>query len=133
MVGLPLLPLSSPVSSGIGAALALEYARPGVHLILVARNVERLEKVKSQCIAKGATAEIQSLDMSNSQEVKRYMTEVDNRVGVDLVVANAGISMTEPRKGEIESDAAQVRHSQTRSGRDVGYHSHHRFRSAAPI
>jgi len=41
-------------SSGIGAALAQEYAAPGASLLLIARNAERLAEVANAARAKGA-------------------------------------------------------------------------------
>ena len=42
-------------SSGIGEALALDYARPGAALALTGRDAGRLEAVAQACRAKGAT------------------------------------------------------------------------------
>jgi NADP-dependent 3-hydroxy acid dehydrogenase YdfG len=41
-------------SSGLGAALAREYAAPGVILGLLGRNSDRLEEVAADCRIKGA-------------------------------------------------------------------------------
>ncbi|KAI9008219.1 hypothetical protein BC832DRAFT_553438 [Gaertneriomyces semiglobifer] len=99
--------LITGASSGIGEAVALEYARPDTHLVLVARNKDRLQKVKEDCERKGATVETKSLDVTNSEETKKFMTEVDQRVSIDLVIANAGGSMQKPKEGEFWSDSAE--------------------------
>ena len=44
-------------SSGIGEALALDYAAPGVALALSGRDAARLEAVAAACSAKGATVD----------------------------------------------------------------------------
>lgn len=41
-------------SAGIGRALALAYARPGVVLGLVGRDTERLDESASECRTRGA-------------------------------------------------------------------------------
>ena len=43
-------------SSGLGRALAIEYAAPGVALALIGRDPTRLEEVADAARAKGAEA-----------------------------------------------------------------------------
>ncbi|KAI9098037.1 hypothetical protein DFS34DRAFT_593525 [Phlyctochytrium arcticum] len=93
-------------SSGIGKELALRYAEPRVRLILVARDTARLKAVKKECEARGASAEFKSLDLSKSEDVRAYMTEVDQRQNIDLIIANAGRTMAPLQDGQNFSDAA---------------------------
>lgn len=46
--------LITGATSGIGEALAIEYASVGTTLILVGRNVDRLAAVEDLCKSKGA-------------------------------------------------------------------------------
>lgn len=41
------------VSFGIGVVIVFEFVKNGVKLVLVVRNVERLNEVVSQCLFKG--------------------------------------------------------------------------------
>ena len=50
-------------SSGIGEALAIDYARPGVALALTGRDAGRLESVAAACRAKGATVAADTADL----------------------------------------------------------------------
>lgn len=43
----------SGASSGIGQALAVEYAKHGTNLVIGGRNTDQLQKTKNQCIKSG--------------------------------------------------------------------------------
>ena len=60
--------LVTGASSGIGRDIAKELSKRGYDLILVARNVERLEEVKKQIQTK---AEIVSMDISKEENCKK--------------------------------------------------------------
>ena len=51
-------------SSGIGAALAIAYATPDSHLLLLGRDHYRLDSVKQQCENKGASVITHSIDIT---------------------------------------------------------------------
>jgi short-subunit dehydrogenase len=80
-------------SSGIGEALALDYARPGVALALTGRDAGRLESVAAACRAKGATVAAGTVDVVNRETFAAWLTAFDDAHPVDLVIANAGISI----------------------------------------
>lgn len=79
-------------SSGIGEALAREFAAPGVTLLLIARDEARLEAVAAACRAKGATVETARIDVRDADAMRQTLESFDTRVPVDLVIANAGVS-----------------------------------------
>ena len=80
-------------SSGIGEALALDYAAPGVALALTGRDAERLEAVAAACRAKGATVVADTIDVTDRDRFLPWLTAFDQAHPVDLVIANAGISI----------------------------------------
>ncbi|MFO1084501.1 MAG: SDR family NAD(P)-dependent oxidoreductase [Reyranellaceae bacterium] len=80
-------------SSGIGEALALDYARPGAALALTGRDAGRLEGVAQACRAKGATVIASTIDVVDRQALAAWLTAFDDSHPVDLVIANAGISI----------------------------------------
>ena len=84
--------LITGASSGIGAALATEYAAEGVFLALTGRNGERLEAVGRNCERKGAQVVLKSMDITEREAVASWIVEVDDAHPIDLLVANAGIS-----------------------------------------
>lgn len=79
-------------SSGLGAALAEEYAEKGLVLGLLGRNERHLEQVRARCEAKGAQVQIASMDVTDAKAMGIWLKSFDARHPVDLVIANAGIS-----------------------------------------
>jgi short-subunit dehydrogenase len=84
--------LITGASSGIGAALALAYARPAVHVSLGGRNHERLGEIAAQVAARGATTSTAGVDIRDREAVADWVIAAENRAPVDLVIANAGVS-----------------------------------------
>lgn len=79
-------------SSGIGAALALHYARPGVRLALTGRDAGRLADIAGRCRGMGADAREDIIDVRDRAAMQVWLERIDNEQPVDLAVANAGIS-----------------------------------------
>lgn len=84
--------LITGASSGIGAALAEYYARKGYRLFLGGRNVERLINMAEKCKALGAEVHTQVTATEAHALMHQWITGIDKRYPLDLVVANAGIS-----------------------------------------
>lgn len=85
--------LITGASSGIGAALTAAYAGPGVTLFLGGRNEDRLAEVASAAEAKGATVRSRQLDVTDQTAMESWIAEADDEAPLDLVIANAGISL----------------------------------------
>ena len=80
-------------SSGIGEALALDYAARGVALALTGRDAARLEAVAAACRAKGATVVADTIDVVEREKLADWLVAFDDAHPVDLLIANAGISI----------------------------------------
>ncbi|MBS0546218.1 MAG: SDR family NAD(P)-dependent oxidoreductase [Proteobacteria bacterium] len=80
-------------SSGIGEALALDYAAPGIALALTGRDAARLEAVAAACRTKGATVHADTVDVTDRTALGDWLTKFDAAHPVDLIIANAGISI----------------------------------------
>ena len=80
-------------SSGIGEALALDYAAPGIALALSGRDSARLQAVAEACRAKGATVDAGQIDVVDKEALAAWLTRFDDAHPVDLLIANAGISI----------------------------------------
>jgi short-subunit dehydrogenase len=84
--------LITGASSGIGAALAVRYAAPGMTLFLSGRDIERLGVTAAACRARGTRVETRIVDVTDRDAVLRWAAESDDDTPVDLAIANAGIS-----------------------------------------
>jgi short-subunit dehydrogenase len=82
--------LITGASSGIGAALALAFAAPGVDLALGGRDPARLEAVTERCRRQGARAHSTSVDVTDRAAMANWLLAVDRETPLDLVIANAG-------------------------------------------
>ena len=82
--------LITGASSGIGAALARRYARPGGHLALGGRDPRRLATIAAQCRQAGAYVAEQSVDVTDREAMAAWIGTVDREAPLDLVIANAG-------------------------------------------
>ncbi len=100
--------LITGASSGIGRALALAFARPGILLLLMGRDRERLTDTASAARAKGAEAVAKQLDVRDQKVMAQWITDADERRPIDLVIANAGIT-TGLQPGQLAEDPAAVR------------------------
>ncbi len=96
--------LITGASSGIGEALALGLAAPGVTLHLSGRDAGRLDAVAQACRARSATATTAILDVRDEAAMAAWVTGAGP---LDLVVANAGISAGAGKKAP--ESAAQTR------------------------
>ncbi|MGE0424482.1 MAG: SDR family NAD(P)-dependent oxidoreductase [Reyranellaceae bacterium] len=86
-------------SSGIGEALALDYAVPGARLALGGRDDARLQAVAAACRARGAEVAARTIDIADRDAMADWLRAQDAAKPVDLVLANAGISI-EKGKGQ---------------------------------
>jgi short-subunit dehydrogenase len=86
-------------SSGIGAALAREFARCGADVVLAARRAERLEALAEEIRRGGRRALAVGCDVTRDGDVERAMAAARTAFGrVDVVVANAGFGVV----GDVE-------------------------------
>lgn len=75
-------------SSGIGEALAKEYADNDIKLYISGRNQDRLTEVATACKTSGAAVEARVIDVTDKEEMAHWVSSIHP---IDLVIANAGI------------------------------------------
>ena len=82
-------------SSGIGAALSLEFAREGADVVLAARRRDRLESLAAEIGAIGRRAVVAPCDVTREGDLERAAAAGRAAFGkLDVVVANAGFGVT---------------------------------------
>jgi len=81
-------------SSGIGRATALKVAAAGGTPLLVARGMEKLEALREEIEAFGATAYVYSADLSSMEAIERVVERMlAEHPAIDMLVNNAGRSI----------------------------------------
>jgi short-subunit dehydrogenase len=88
------LVLITGASSGIGKALALQYASQGCRLALVARQTDLIKTWLSPEAIRADSYELYSADVTDADSMARVAAACVQRQGLpDVVIANAGISI----------------------------------------
>lgn len=81
-------------SSGIGEAMAKEYAAMGACVVLGARREEELQRVADEIIARGGKVAYTACDVTRENDCKRLIDKAVESFGrIDVMICNAGLSM----------------------------------------
>jgi hypothetical protein len=85
-------------SAGIGAALAIEFARRGYAVAIAARRLDRLHDLQVRLAAGGAAGVVAiKLDVTDYAAIPGALAEAVRAFGrLDIVVANAGTAAVSP-------------------------------------
>ncbi len=80
-------------SSGIGEALAIEYAKSNANLILSSRKKDGLDLVAQKCQTSANIVLVAPLDLADSSNFEAVIAEVKSQFDrVDILINNGGIS-----------------------------------------
>jgi short-subunit dehydrogenase len=79
-------------SSGIGEGLAIELAKRGATLGLLARRKELLNDIAQRCAEAGGTASVFAADVTDAEAVRKAAADFRAEFGhIDIMIANAGV------------------------------------------
>lgn len=85
--------LITGASSGIGAATALQLAKQGHNVWLVARREDRLKRLCDTIRSEGGCAEYSLLDVADGAAVEDFASKNADRLAqVDVLINNAGLA-----------------------------------------
>jgi len=84
-------------SVGIGLAVAKALAEEGVHLVLCARDQQRLDQVATE-ISQQYNVEVKGIkaDVSKADEIQELVAQIGSKYqGIDILINNAGVGSNE--------------------------------------
>ena len=81
-------------SSGIGKALAYEFASKGSKIVMGARNASKLKEIADDIQKQGGKVAYKQTDVTDEDDCKSLIdVAIDNFGQIDVLINNAGISM----------------------------------------
>lgn len=87
-------------SSGLGAHAAISYASHGADVAILARNTEKLDKIKKEIESYNRKALCIKCDVTDEESIKEAVSKVFEEFGkIDILLNNAGVAV---RGGVIE-------------------------------
>jgi len=86
--------LVTGASKGLGRAMAIALAQHGAHLILVARDKEKLAGVAGEIKSSGGLADVFAADVAKEDEVRQLEKDVRAKSGpIQILINNAGTNL----------------------------------------
>ena len=83
-------------SMGIGLAIARALASAGAHVVINARNADRLEAARSSLAGDGLSVSAECFDVTDSVSVRAAVERIEADGAIDILVNNAGIQIRAP-------------------------------------
>jgi short-subunit dehydrogenase len=95
-------------SSGLGAALAINYSKTKNNLFLIARSEERLSEVSVICRKNGANVTNIIISVTDAAAMQESLDKIMSKHKVDIVIACAGVSAGTLNGPETTSQANKI-------------------------
>ena len=100
--------LVTGASRGLGTQFAQLLASVGARVAVAARRADKLQAVVDGIAAAGGQARALSLDVSDAASVRACFDELASWGAPDVVINNAGVTVTRPLLEQTEEDFDQV-------------------------
>ncbi|MEK9720697.1 MAG: SDR family NAD(P)-dependent oxidoreductase, partial [Quisquiliibacterium sp.] len=85
--------LVTGASSGLGKRFARVLAANGACVVLAARRLERLERLRAQIVADGGQARVVAMDVTDPDSIAAAVEQAETQAGaIDILVNNSGVS-----------------------------------------
>jgi NADP-dependent 3-hydroxy acid dehydrogenase YdfG len=92
--------------SGVGRAVAVELARPGVTVALLARSIDELAETAAHVRARGGTPAAIPVDLGDPEKINAAVERVrESGCTIDTLVNNAGVEWPREAKAGLDPDA----------------------------
>ncbi|ARS41078.1 short-chain dehydrogenase [Sphingobacteriaceae bacterium GW460-11-11-14-LB5] len=118
-------------TKGIGRAIAIKFAQNGYDLVLVARGLNELEKLKQELTPYGNAVFTQAADCSVKEEVYAFLNSTAiNLDQVDVLVNNVGIFLPGSLLDEDDETFEKQQHLNTNAGYYISKFFGRKMRSA---
>ncbi len=98
--------LVTGASSGLGQRFALTLAQAGAEIAIAARRTDKLADLLTQIESASGRGVAVSLDVTSAASVAACFDEIERRMGgpADIVINNAGVTVTKPLLQQTEED-----------------------------
>lgn len=98
--------LVTGASSGLGQRFALTLAQAGAQIVVAARRADKLSALLGQIEAVAGRGVAVSLDVTSAASVSACFDEIESQMGgpADIVINNAGVTVTKPLLQHTEDD-----------------------------
>ena len=98
--------LVTGASSGLGRRFALTLAQAGAEVVVAARRADKLADLVAELESLSVRAFALSLDVTDQTSIVACFDEIERRAGgpADVVVNNAGVTVTKPALQQTEED-----------------------------
>lgn len=94
--------LVTGASRGIGREIALGFARAGAHVVLTARDRERLSDVAAEIAANGGASSTHALDVTDHKAIRSAFDRVVKELGrIDILCNNSGVNTARGKVADV--------------------------------